>query len=428
VDVTQLQALSAFLGSADVPAGAYSSLSLTFANPKLVILNTSDQAITSTCAIGSVCQLTPTLDNSATVNLSGAPFPVTVSANSPLGFLIDFRLNTIIQPDLSVNLAAANGVTLSQVPPASPSQPPPFGVFTGTVQSVSASQNQFAVQTLAGQTFTIDTNSSTVLADWPPCASPGGLSCLSAGTVVQVQVASVVSAGTLLAAQVTWLQASGQQTVVGTVVGIHTSTTSPTNQTVLQLILHATPTSDANLPLGGEASVAIASGAAFSIDTNGFTISSGFVFNGITCLGVGQTVQVNVASGSLTPPANPGPSSGWGPPPLLSFTTNDIQLEPSQITGTVLYLGSGAFTLSILPDIFSGPPPPSALPLPESIVETTAQTTFQGLSPDSFSGLALGDTVSVSGWVFPQNGILDPAVGPPIVVAQAVALHPGGMF
>jgi hypothetical protein len=64
----------------------------------------------------------------------------------------------------------------------------------------------------------------------------------------------------------------------------------------------------------------------------------------------------------------------------------------------------------------------------QSIVQTTAQTTYQGLSPDSFSGLALGDTVSVNGWVFPQNGILDPAVGPPMVVAQTVSLHPGGMF
>ena len=62
IDVTQLQALSAFLSTADVAAGTYNSLSLTFASPQLVIFNQSDTAIASTCAVGSVCQLTPTVE------------------------------------------------------------------------------------------------------------------------------------------------------------------------------------------------------------------------------------------------------------------------------------------------------------------------------------------------------------------------------
>ena len=39
IDVTKLQALSAFLSTANVPAGTYNSLSLTFATPQLVIFN-----------------------------------------------------------------------------------------------------------------------------------------------------------------------------------------------------------------------------------------------------------------------------------------------------------------------------------------------------------------------------------------------------
>src|SRR5579863_3045772 len=65
IDVTQLQALSAFLANTSVPGGTYSSLSLTFANPQLVILNASDTSLGSTCAVGTVCTLTPTI-NSAT--------------------------------------------------------------------------------------------------------------------------------------------------------------------------------------------------------------------------------------------------------------------------------------------------------------------------------------------------------------------------
>jgi len=62
------------------------------------------------------------------------------------------------------------------------------------------------------------------------------------------------------------------------------------------------------------------------------------------------------------------------------------------------------------------------------MIETTSQTTYQGFSPDSFSGLADKDLVSVNGWVFSQNGLLDPAVGPPNVVAQTITLRPSAVY
>ncbi len=122
IDVTKLQALSAFLSTANVTAGMYSGLSLTFSSPQLVIFNASNTSIASSCAVGSVCEFTPTVDGSTTVSLTSAPFPVTIAANSPLGFLIDFHLNTIIQSDLSVNLGVANGVTVGELPPVVPPQ------------------------------------------------------------------------------------------------------------------------------------------------------------------------------------------------------------------------------------------------------------------------------------------------------------------
>ncbi len=135
IDVTQIQALSAFLANENVPAGTYSSLSLTFANPQLVIFNSSDASLGSSCAVGSICTLTPALDNSATISITSAPFPLAVTDQTPLGLLIDFHLNTIIQSDLSVNLGAANGISLSQTPAAAAGQPPPFGFVTGTFVS-----------------------------------------------------------------------------------------------------------------------------------------------------------------------------------------------------------------------------------------------------------------------------------------------------
>jgi hypothetical protein len=431
IDVTQLQALSAFLNTANVPTGAYNSLSLTFANPQLVIYNNSDTSIASTCAVGAVCQLTPTIDNSGTFNISSTPFPVTIAANSPLGFLIDFHLNTIIQSDLSVNLSATDGITVGQLPPWSQGQPPHFGALTGTVESVNVSSNDFTMLTLDGRTFTIDSNSSTTYADFS-CASPvQTISCMAVGESVQVQVASVQADRTLLAAQVTYLQAAGQQTVVGTIVAIPPLPT-PAGETIIDIILHQSPTSSPGIPMGGFAQVAVwttgSNAATFSIDSNGFTIPPGLTFTSPANFGVGQSLQLLVAAGTLQGPSGPGGNQGgggWGPPAALSFTASNVELEPSQFTGSIESVGMGSFTLDLFPNFFGAVSPTFQA---EAVVETSSQTTYQGFTTDSFSGLAAGDVVSVNGWLFPQNGILDPAIGPPIIVAQTVTYHSNGMF
>ncbi len=417
IDVTNLQALAAFLGGANVPAGTYGSLSLTFADPKLVIFNASDTALGSSCAVGAVCTLTPAIDNSATVDFSSSPFPVTISGSTPLGFLIDFHLNTIIQSDLSVNLGVANGVTVSQVPPNATGAAPPFGFVTGIVGSVSG--NQFTMATAWGKTFTVDVDSNTVYVDWPPCASPGALSCLTAGAYVSVQVSKVETDGSLLAAMLTYLQSASQQTVQGTVIG-YTSTQ-------ITLLLDASPTASSALPMGGLATVTIAGSASFSVDANGFSIPSGMVFAGISNLTNGQELNVDVVPGTLTGPSGGPNPGGWGPPPSLSFTTDKIQLEPGQISGSIAAVASPAFTLTYLfkPVCFNVCP--TYVALLQIPVETTSQTVYAGFNPDNFSGLAKGDLVSVNGWLFEgDNGLLDTAVTTPEILAETVVLHPSG--
>ena len=429
IDVTQLQALSAFLSTANVPAGSYSSLSLTFANPQLLIFNNSDQSIAATCAVGSICQLTPNIGNSATVSLSANPFPVTVAANSPFGFLIDFHLNAIIQSDLSVNLDAANGVSVSQLqPPSAPTGPPKFGALIGSVAAVNPSLGQFTLQTPDGRTFTVSTSGSTAYSDFPASAcSAAGFSCIAKGEIVQVQVSSVQTGCILLAAQITYTQASSQQTVVGTIVAIP-PLPLPAGETIIQLILHQNPTASTGLPVGGMASVAVwASGSGsntpttFSIDANGFTIPSGYSFANSNDLAVGQTVQVTVAPGSLQPPTTPIWPGGWGPPVEFSFTASNLQLEPSQVTGSVSDIASSTFTLSYLFE------PVPVLPLGRLIqydVQTTSQTTYQGFTTNDFSGLAGSDLVSVNGWLFPAGG----SSSLPVIVAQNVVLHSNGLY
>ena len=404
VDVTQLQTLSAFLNTANVPAGTYNGLSLTFANPKLVIYNASDASLASSCAVGTVCQLTPTIDNSATTTFSSTPFPATVAANTPLGFLIDFQLNNVIQSDLSVNLGVANGVTVSELTPQTAPMPQ-YGTLTGTVQSVNAGQNQFTLETAYGATFTVDSSSTTTYDDFPASVcSTGTLSCLSAGEIVRVSVTNVASGGVLTAGQVTYLQAAGTQTAEGSIVGLSTTNGS----TVMKLILHGNPSNDAGLPLGGEATVTIGSGATYSINANGFTVPSGLTFTSASSLYVGQTVLVNVVSGTLGSTSSSSGSGAWGPPSTLAFTTNTVELEPSQFTGPVsaVNASTSSFTLGGQ--------------LSPINVETTSQTVYLGFNPESFSSVTNNSVVSVDGFLFaPASGSTTPTLAAETVILRS---------
>ncbi len=406
VNVSQLQTDTAFLGSQNVTAGTYNSLSLTFANPQLTIYNASDTAISSTCAAGKVCNITPTTPGPLTMTFSSSPFPVTLSANSPLAFKLDIHLDTVIQSDLSLNLGATNGVTVEEVKPPQPGGPiPSVGKFNGTVQGTGT--NQFTLQTLEGRTFTIDVNSSTTYSGFPSSACTAeGFSCLAQGQAVQVTV-TLQSDGTLLATAVNFIQLPTQQTVMGNIIGLSTSG----GNTIMDLIIQQQPMTAAAavLPVGRHASVTVPSaGVTFAINSGGFALPSGLTFASASDLQVGQQVLA-VVLGTVPPMSGSGNNTTTTPgpvgPPDVLFTASSITLEPSQITGTVAGTNASAlsFTLATLPICFV-PPAATAAGAPNYgvplilTIQTTAATTFTNVT--GISGLSINDYVSVGGWVF----------------------------
>ncbi len=432
VDVTQLQALSAFLSTANVAAGTYNSLNLTFANPELVIYNQSDSSLGSTCAVGSVCQLTPTLaSSSSSLSISSSPFPVMISSGSPLGFAIHFHLNTVIQSDLSVNLSVANGVTASELPPAP--TPQQFGGLTGTVETVTANSNQFTLQTAWGRTFTIDTTSSTTFGNFPSssCSTPG-LGCLAQGQVVRTQIAGLGTNGALTASAVTYVQQAAAVTVQGTVIRlIPSSSTASAPPTGFVMILHDNFADAMGFPMGGEATVNLASSATYSMDDSGYTMPAGLSFSSAASLTVGQTVNVTEQLGTLSQGMSSGMGTDmWGPPPSLTFTASAVELEPSQMTGMITSLDSSnmSFVLGKNEDggMFFAPWP--MMSEDESTfnfnVDTTTQTSYTGFNPESYDGLMEKQFVSVEGWLFPAAG----GGGGPIIAAKSVVLRPNDSF
>jgi hypothetical protein len=405
VNVSDLLTDSAFLGNQSVAAGTYTGLSLTFANPQLTIFNDSDTALSSTCAVGKVCQLTPTI-SPLTLSFTTAPFPVTLSASSPLAFLLDVHLDKVIQSDLTVNLAATNGVTISQVSPPQPGGPiPHVGKMTGTVQSLGT--NQFTVQTIEGRSFAIAVNSSTTYSYPSSVCSTDNFACVQTGQVVKVDV-TLQTDGSLLATAVDYIQLPTQQTVVGNIIGLSTSG----GNTVMDLIIQKQPSSTnaSALPVGKHAKVTVpTTGVTYAVDSGTFVIPSGLTFAGSTNLQVGQTVLVVVAGNVTNTSGSGGSNSGPVGPPDVTFTASSITLEPSQITGTVASVpatGSLDFTLATMPGYFV-PPSPSANPggpppwAPLIItVDTTGSTTFTNFTTNTLAGLAVNDVISLHCWVF----------------------------
>jgi hypothetical protein len=426
INVTQLLTEAAFLGSKNVAAGTYTGLSVTLANAQLTIFNDTGAAIGS-CANQTVCQLPPTT-TPVTLSFTTAPFPITLTANSPLVFKLDIHLDTVIQSDLTVNLAATNGVTVSQFFPPSGREIPFIGKLVGIIQGVGS--NQFTLQSRDGRTFTILVNSSTTYNYPSSVCSADAFSCLAKSQVVKVAI-SLQSDGTLLATAVDFIQTVGQQILEGTIVGLSTSGTN----TIVDLILQEQPfvPQTSVIFLGCHARAIVpSSGVTYSVDSGGFVIPSGLSFASASDLQVGQEVMITV-QGSVSTGTNSGTSDSTGPapfgPPSVTFTASSIELERSQIVGTVAAVSSGtlSFTLSTLPVFFVPPSPipgfpPGWVPV-EITVQTTAATTFVNFSTDNFSSLAVNDVVSVSGWVFstPKGATAT------TVAAENVQLRPGPM-
>jgi hypothetical protein len=189
-----------------------------------------------------------------------------------------------------------------------------------------------------------------------------------------------------------------------------------------EMILHSNPTSTSGFPLGGIAEVSLSGSVTYSIDANGFTLPSGLSFASGTNLIVGQDVTVTVQPGSLNNSGGSGPWL-WGPPGTISFIATAVELEPSQMTGSITATDSSStsFTLGVSGPFFA--PWPMLSAITSYNVLTTSQTGFSGFDPDNFSGLATSDVVSVSGWLFPPTSGESPSLA-----AQSVVMRGNSSF
>ncbi len=381
VELLHLQTEAALLANASVPAGQYNGLSATFANPQLTIFNQSNQTFTvggQSCAPNQLCMLTPAL-NQMNVNIQAptSPFPVTLSAASPLALILHFDVNASVQGDLSVTPM----VTLSQlpIPPTAVTQ---FAHYIGIVTGVSAPG--FTLQAgLSGNSYNITTDSNTRYRFDHSCPADD-FTCIAVGQVLKVRV-NEMSGGVLDATEIRLLAPKGQPTFEGVIV----STNAAQNQ--FQLVLTDRQCQQppfVNVPFGGPVTVQLAASTTFTIDSDDITLPSGLSFASVQDLLVGQVVEFQ--------PLLPVAVAGTPPNVMVTVNASNLQLEPSHITAAISAVNAMAtppnFTLNGLPPLFTG----AGITMLQ--VDAVTGTDFENIS--GVGALSSGQTVSVSGLVF----------------------------
>lgn len=385
VEFGHLQSDTAFLSLTSVPPDSYKSISLTFANPDITIVNHSPASIGS-CAVNSVCELSPTL-SPVTATVSSAPFPITISQNSVVGIRLDFNVNSSVQPDLSINPT----VTIKQV---TQKQDSDEGQEIEKIDEVdgqvtATASNQFTLMNLrSGQSFTISVDGSTVFQDFSRAgctASPADISCVKLGQILDVDL-SENGMGMMLAKRVEFEEDANREAIKGTITSVECAM-----QQFHMVVFNEEPTVS-GISEGSPVVVTIQPNAVFQVggeelsEDGGFSLS-GASFSSCTDLMVGQDVQIR--PGTVTP-------SGGVP----SVTTDLVRLWPSQITGQVgaINTTTGTFTLTGLSSLFTGASP---------TITTINVVTLSKMRFEDFSGLSSltpGNTVSVRGLLFNTPG------------------------
>ncbi len=384
VEFGHLQADTAFLSLTSVTPDDYKSITLTFANAAMTIVNHSGAPIGS-WADNSVCELTLAF-TPATATVSSAPLPITISQNSVVGIRLDFNVNSSVQSDLSINPT----VTIKQLTQRQDSdegqEMEAVDEVDGQVTAVSS--NQFTLMNeRSGQSFTISVDSNTVFEDFSRAgctASPADISCVKMGQILDVDL-SENGTGMMLAKRVEFEEDANREAIKGTITSVDSATQFH------MVAFNEEPTAN-GISEGSPVVVTIQSGAVFQVggeelgEDGGFSIS-GASFSSGADLMVGQDVQIR--PGTVL--------SGGGVP---TVTTDLVRLWPSQITGQVgtINTSTGTFALTGLSPLFMGATPP----ITTINVLTLSEMRFEDFS--SLSSLAPGNTVSVKGLLFNTPG------------------------
>ena len=385
IEVKQLETESAFLSTATVPAGAFTSLTLTFANPELNFKNDTGAALAG-CAAGAVCEIKPTGTLTSTVNFPGSS--IVIMANSPTGIQVDVNPDTILSATLGLDFSLAGAISVQQLSMKPAGELEDLDDLQGLIQNLDTTNKKFTLHTLGGD-FPITTDNNTAF-DFEVCAA-NNFTCLQNNQVVEVD-AMLMAGGGFLAKKIEFEDEAEDDELEGLVFKID-------DATHFEMVVLDELRSVNNVNIGNPIVVTL-SNPQFQVNADDLPVPSTLqgVFEGAmdtSQLLPGQTVEIR-----LTGPVNPGSP--------VAATANRVRLRMTQFTANVK-AGSVAppnFSVDTLSALFT------RAGISSIHVQTWSNTDFEGVS--GVTALAEGNTVSLRGLLF-NNGAL-----PPELIAKKV--------
>lgn len=400
IEVEQLETESAFLSTASVAPGTYTSLNLTFANPELTFKNSTAMTLAG-CAPGAVCEIKP---SGTLTSMVSFPSPGLVIQGNPgssgmmaeddqggddertaMGIKLDLDVNTIVSAAMGVDFSQTGAVTVAQLAREAEGEFDDVDDLKGTVQNLNSTNMTFTLHTISGD-FSITTDASTRF-EFENCMT-SNLSCLQNNMVVEVDVL-MMPGGIFLAKEISFEDEAEDDEVEGVVFKID-------DAMHFEMVVLDELRSVNNVNVGNPVVVTL-SNPTFQVQMEELNAPSTLVmaFQNATDtsqLLTGQTVEVR-----LTAPANPGPP--------VTVSADRVRLRMTQFTANV----SGPptppnFMVGSLPSLFTG----TGIATIE--VDTSSATDFDNVA--GVSGLADTNTVSLRGLLFNAN--------PPVLEAKKV--------
>ena len=355
----------------NIPAGTYTSVDLTLANPEIKFRDETTGAIVEL----EDTQL-PLQTSSVTINVS-----FSIVQGQLTALLFDFDLRAMVITDAGGNITGVNpsgNITISLVNVAGD-----VGEFEdeiGRVVSINATDSTFVFEPFSScQQVTITTDTATVFEDFAPLANV--FASLQVDQIVEVDADLRVD-GTFLAEKVEFEDDTMEDEIEGLIVEIPAGARDAVTGAVSQfkMVLFDVAPCTANLPASDIFTVNVPTtpGAVdFRIDEDDLSVDPA-LFDGPEDLEVGQKVDVD-------------PVEALGTDPI---TAEKIKLEDQTIRGTVN--GSPAapnFELSPGSSLFTDPD--------NSItVRTSSVTEFDDSLPLDVASLLVNQPVRVKGLLF----------------------------
>ena len=381
VELTRLQTDIAYLATAaNIPAGTYTGITLTFANPSLTIENDTANAI-GTCAVGSICTLPPT----ATANLS-TTVPLTsftIASSSTTGLLIDVNLDNLLTAAMGEDFSAGTSVT--SFTPAGIGAPPVGAEdVVGQVGSINTANNTFTL-TNATASYTLKVDGASTFFQFPTnLCSSGGFACLQNNQILSVDI-GILADGSVMARNILFEDADSSDAEVE---GIITGTNAGSQQ--ISMVALTISAGGTGVSIGDSVTVqySVSPQTPFDVDfihaDSAPMNSTGFLFATPADLVVGQQISIR---------RNPA-SSG------ATIKADRVRLRSSRITATVQTIGSGIIVLSNLPSIFFGH---GGITLIQA--QTSTPTIIYQIGRTiTLSNITISDVVSVRGPLFNVSG------------------------